>query len=275
MKHGFVIRNVRIVKQKPSNLVQTIERVSQILELIGGTSRGMSIRDLSSRLSLPKGTVHRLLSSLAYFGYIQQDRQTKNYFLGLKLLELGNLILEQFDLRKIAEPILRDLAGRTNETVHMVILDKNEIVYIDKIETEQARGGLKMASRVGSRNLTHSCAVGKVLLSYLPEKDVDSLIDEKGLPGKTDNTITSPSKFKDHLKAVRQQGYAIDDEENEKGIRCVAAPVLDDKGRAVSAISVSGPAFRVTKKLVQEALKKEVISAASEISRLLGFRRGD
>jgi IclR family transcriptional regulator, KDG regulon repressor len=263
------------MNQKPSNLVQTIERVSQILELVGGTSRGMSIRDLSSRLSLPKGTVHRLLSSLAYFGYIQQDRQTKNYFLGLKLLELGNLIMEQFDLRKIAEPILRDLAGRTNETVHMVILDRNEIVYIDKIEMDHSGGGLRMASRVGSRNPVHSCAVGKVLLSYVPERDVDGLIEEKGLSGKTENTITDPFRFKEHLKAVRQQGYALDDEENEKGIRCVAAPIFDDKGKAVSAISVSGPAFRVTKRLIQEALRKEVVSAASEISRLLGFRRGN
>jgi IclR family transcriptional regulator, KDG regulon repressor len=262
------------VKPKPSNLVQTIERAAQILDLVGQTSHGMSIRDLSARLSLPKGTVHRLLSSLAYFGYIRQDPQTKNYFLGLKLLELGNLIVDQFDLRRIAEPILKDLAGRTNETVHMVILDTNEIVYIDKIETEQARGGLKMASRVGSRNLAHCCAVGKVLLSHLTEEDVDNLIAEKGLPRKTDNTMTSPSQFKAHLKTVLQQGYAVDDEENEKGIRCVAAPILNDKGWAVSAISLSGPAFRVTKKLVQDTLKKEVMRAAVEISRLLGFGGG-
>jgi IclR family transcriptional regulator, KDG regulon repressor len=155
----------------------------------------------------------------------------------------------------------------------MVILDRNEVVYIDKIETEQHTGGLKMTSRVGSRNLAHSCAVGKVLLSYLSEDELNEAIAEKGLPKKTDNTITDPIQFKEHLVTVKNQGYAIDEEENEKGIRCVAAPIFDGKGKAVAAISVSGPAFRVTRKLVQDTLKKEVMKTASEISQLLGFKK--
>jgi IclR family KDG regulon transcriptional repressor len=260
---------------KPSNLVQTIERIASILDIVGQNPQGTSIRDLSVRLDLPKGTVHRLLASLAYCGYIRQDAKTKNYFLGLKLLELGNLIVDQLDMRRIAEPLLKILAETTRETVHMVILDKNEVVYIDKIEMEQSTSGLKMASRVGSRNLAHSCAVGKVLLSYFSEEELDEAIAEKGLPKKTENTITDPLQFKEHLKAVKNQGYAIDEEENEKGIRCVAAPIFDGKGRAVAAISVSGPAFRVTKKMAQDTVRKEVMKTASEISKLLGFRKGE
>jgi DNA-binding IclR family transcriptional regulator len=262
-----------IQKSKPNNLVQTIERTSLILDILGQSPQGISIRDLSKKIKLPKGTAHRLLSSLSYFGYVRQDSKTRNYFLGLKLVELGNLLLSQLDLRKEAEPFLRDLAERTKETVHMVLLDRGEIVYIDKVELDHNPGGLRMASRVGLRNPAHSSAVGKVLLSHLPEEELKSLIKEKGLPKRTENTITDPVQLKEHLKTVRTQGCAVDDEENERGIRCVAAPIYNETGRAVAAISISGPAFRITKKVIQETLKKEVMEAASRISERWGFNR--
>jgi DNA-binding IclR family transcriptional regulator len=205
-------------------------------------------------------------------GYVRQDPKTRNYSLGFKLVELGNLLLGQLDLRKEAEPILMDLAERTKETVHMVFLDRNEIVYIDKVELDRHPSGLRMASRVGLRNPAHSCAVGKVLLAHLPAEELDRIIKEKGLPKRTDNTITDPIQLREHLKLVRTQGYAIDDEENEKGVRCIAAPVFDEGGKAVAAISISTLAFRVTKKVMQESLKKEVMEAALKISQRLGFR---
>ena len=275
MEQCFVLRYRNMAspgRQKPNNLVQTIERTSLILDILGQSPQGISIRDLSEKIDLPKGTAHRLISSLAYFGYARQDAKTRNYFLGFKLVELGNLLLSQLDLRKEAEPFLRDLAERTKETVHMVFLDRGEIVYIDKVELDHNPGGLRMASRVGLRNPAHSSAVGKVLLSHLPDEELDGLIKEKGLPKRTENTITDPIQLKEHLKMVRTQGYAIDDEENERGIRCISAPILNETGKAVAAISISGPAFRVTKKVVQETLKKEVMETAYQISQRLGYR---
>ena len=258
---------------KPNNLVQTIERTSAILDTLGQSPQGISIRELSTKIKLPKGTTHRLLSSLSYFGYARQDPKTKNYFLGFKLVELGNLLLGQLDLRKEAEPFLRDLAEKTKETVHMVVMDRDEVVYIDKVETDQNPSGLRMASRVGLRNPAHSSAVGKVLLSHLPEEELNGLIKEKGLPKRTENTITDPIQLKEHLKAVRTQGYAVDGEENEKGIRCVAAPLYNEIGKVVAAISISAPAFRVTKKVIQESLKNEVMETAFKISQRMGFSR--
>ena len=258
-------------RSRPSNLVQTLERASFILDILGQSPQGISIKDLSDRMHLPKGTTHRLLSSLSYFGYVRQDQNTKNYFLGFKLVELGNLLLGQLDLRKEAEPFLRDLAERTRETVHLVILDGSEIVYLDKLETEPHSGGLRMASRVGSRNPAHSCAVGKVLMAHLPAAALAKMVEERGLPKRTANTITDFDQLKAHMALVRKQGYAIDDEENERGIRCVGAPIFNEAGRVVAAISVSGPAFRVTKKTVQEILRKEVMATAHRISRKLGF----
>jgi len=257
---------------KPNNLVQTIERASSILDILGQSPQGISIRELSDKIKLPKGTTHRLLSSLSYFGYVRQDLKTRNYLLGLKLVELGQLILSQLDLRKEAEPFLRDLAERTKETVHLVFLDRNEIVYIDKVETDQNSSGLKMASRVGLRNPAHSSAVGKVLLAHFSEEELKNFIKEKGLLKRTENTIADPTQLREHLKSVRVQGYAIDDEENEKGIRCVAAPIYNEVGKPVAAISISGPAFRITEKLIQEFLRKEVMGTALKISQRLGFR---
>jgi len=259
---------------KPNNLVQTIERASSILDILGQSPQGISIRELSTKIKLPKGTTHRLLSSLAYFGYVHQDPKTRNYLLGLKLVELGQLLLSQLDLRKEAEPFLRDLAERTKETVHLVFLDRNEIVYIDKVETDQHTSGLRMASRVGLRNPAHSSAVGKVLLAHFTEEELKNFIKEKGLTKRTENTIADPTQLKEHLKSVRAQGYAIDDEENEKGIRCVAAPIYNEVGKPVAAISISGPAFRITKKVIQESLKKEVMETALKVSQRLGFRGG-
>jgi IclR family KDG regulon transcriptional repressor len=265
----------KTAQSKPNNLVQTIERVSLILEMVGQNSQGMSIRDLSASLNLPKGTIHRILSSLSYFGYIRQDPETKIYFLGLKLMDLNAQLSNQLDFRKVAEPVLRDLAEKTKQTAHLVIYDRNEVVYVEKIETQQPAGGLKMASRVGSRNPAHSSAVGKVLLSCFSEEALEDFLQKKGLPRRTANTIIDPDAFREHLKIVRRQGYAMDDEENEQGIRCVGAPIFDGKGRPVAAISVSGSVFQVTKKVVHDVMKGAVMAAAAEISRRLGFQNGE
>jgi len=252
-------------QSKPNNLVQTIERASLILDILGLNPHGTSIRDLSAKIKLPKGTTHRLLSSLSYFGYVRQDPKSRDYSLGFKLVELGNLLLSQLDLRKEAEPYLRDLAEKTKETVHMVVLDRSEVVYIEKMETPHHTSGLRMASRIGYRNPAHSCAVGKTLLADLPEENLTHFIGDVELSRRTENTITDPIQLRGHLRPFRP-------EENEKGIRCVAAPIRDEGGRAIAALSISGPAFRVTRKLVQESLKKEVMEAALRISQQLGFR---
>jgi DNA-binding IclR family transcriptional regulator len=262
------------INSKPNNLVQSIEKVALILDRVGKNLQGVSIRDLSVDLKIPKGTIHRILTSLSYVGYIRQHPETKNYFLGFKLMELAALLGNQLDLRKVAEPVLRDLANRTKLAANLVILDRNEIVFIDKVETQQPVGTLKMASRVGSRNPVHSCAVGKVLLCHMPEEEVDRILSEAGLPRRTPTTITSASRFKAHLKVVHSQGYGIDDEENEQGIRCLAAPVFDGRGNAVAAVSVAGPAFLVTPEALQGTIRKEVMAAAAEVSRRLGFQKG-
>jgi len=258
-------------KLKPTNLVQSIERASSILDVLGKNPQGISVKEVSAQVSLPKGTTHRLLSSLAYFGYVQHNAKTRHYSLGFKLVELGNLLLSQLDLRTEAKPFLTDLSKMTQETVHLVVLDKNEVLYIDKVESNDNTSSLRMASRVGSRTPAHSCAVGKVLIAHLSEGELEEFIKGTGLPKMTENTITDPIQLKENLKLVRSQGYVVDDEENEKGIRCVAAPIRNEIGIVVAATSISGPAIRITRKRIKETLKNEIKDTSLKISRKLGF----
>ena len=257
---------------KPRNLIQTIERVSQVFDILALSSKGISLGELSKKVNLPKGTTHRILASLMYFDFVKQDPQTRNYSLGFKLVELGSSLLEQINLRKEAEPFLHTLSQRTGETAYLAILDGIEVVYVEKIESEDNSIGLRASSKVGQRNLANSCSLGKVLLANLNETALEELIPEMSFIQKTENTITDPLQLKDHLSVVRNRGYAVDDEESERGIRCVAAPVRNEIGQTVAAVSVSGPAIRITREKIQESLKDEVMAAALEISRKLGFR---
>lgn len=256
---------------KPKNLVQSIERASVLLDVLGRYSQGLSLGDLTAEVGLSKGTVHRILSSLVYLGFVRHDPSNRNYSLGFKLVELGNLLLGHLDLRNVARPHLLALAERVQETVHLVIRDYDEALYIDKVDLHPKQAGLQMVSRLGSRIQMHCCSVGKVLLAHLPDSLLEEIIQLKGLPPRTENTITDFARLKAHLKRVQEQGYALDDEENERGIRCVAAPIMNGKRKVVAAISISGPATRMSIDLINNSMKEQVRGTAATISRELGF----
>jgi DNA-binding IclR family transcriptional regulator len=258
-------------RSKPSNLVQTIERVSLILNILGKSPQGLSVGELSQKTGFPKGTTHRLLTSLAYFDHVRQDSMTKNYHLGFKLVELGNRVLSQLDFRTEAHPFLIELAELAKETVHMVILDRGEVLYVDKVDAGQHAGGLRMASMLGSRIPTHCSAVGKVMLAFLPEGKLVEILRDKGLPRRTENTITDIEELKTHLQHIREQGYALDDEENEKGIKCIGAPIRDQSGQVIAAISISVPGIRVRTDTLLTTHKDQVTETAERISQKLGY----
>lgn len=257
---------------RPKNTVQSLERAALILDVLSRFSQGLSLGELSEKAGLSKGTAHRLLTSLSYLDFIRQDPFNKQYLLGFKLVELGNSLLNQIDFRIEARPFLMELAERTKETVHMVILDGDKVLYIDKVEASGSATGLRMASMLGSRIPAHCSAVGKVLLAYLPEEKFTEMVGARPLPKRTKNTITDPGKLRAHLKHVRRNGYALDNEENEIGIRCVAAPIRDQRGEVISAISISAPAIRIEPRILGSSLKNQVIATALKISRKLGYQ---
>lgn len=258
--------------RKPKNLVQAIERGLSLLDILSQFPEGLNLGNLSELSGLNKGTTHRLLSTLAYLDYIRQDSDSKNYFLGFKLAELGNLLLNQLDLRNVARPHLIRLAEEIQETVHLVIRDYDEALYIDKVDLYVKEAGLQMVSRLGFRASMHSCAVGKILLASMSWKDVETLIDLSNLSKKTEHTIVDASDLKRHLNMVRKNGYAIDNEENERGIRCVAAPIFNGGANVIAAISISGPAARISLQQIKSSLKNNIRATALEISMNLGYR---
>jgi IclR family transcriptional regulator, KDG regulon repressor len=257
---------------KPKNLVQTIERAAFILDILSHPPNGLSLGELARKANLPKGTAHRLLSSMAYFDLIRQEPTTKNYLLGFKLVDLGNLLLSQIDLRSQARPLLINLSETVQETVHLVVLDKDKALYVDKVNLHQKASGLQMVSRLGSRIALHCSSVGKVLLAYMEKSDAEKLISGIELAKKTQNTISDPKKLIRHLSIVRDNGYAIDDEENEEGIRCVAAPIRNGSGRVEAAVSISGPTTRITMDRIQTDLKNLICETANSISAQLGCK---
>jgi len=258
---------------RPNNIVQSIERVSIILDVLSEYPQGLSLGHLSGETGLNKGTAHRLLSSLVFLDYVRQDAETKKYALGFKLVELGNRLLSQIDIRTEARPFLMELAERTKETVHLVILDRFEVLYLDKVEAGVQPTGLRMVSMLGSRIPAHCSAVGKVLLAALPEENVKEMSQKRGLPLRTKNTITDLAKLLEHLKRVKKNGYALDDEENEIGVRCIGAPVHNQQGDVTAAISISVPAIRIETLVLQTAYKDWVMQTALKISRKLGYKR--
>lgn len=226
----------------------------------------MGISALATRLGLAKSTVHRLASTLVEYDILEQNRETGKYRLGLALFELGTLVRRKMDTASESRAQMYQLVQATGETVQLAVLDHQSVLYIRILESRQA---VRMSSIAGSRAPAHCTSVGKVLLAYQPQDVVKQIIDN-GLPRFTENTIVTPDALLDELAGVRQRGYAIDDEEIEVGLRCVAAPVRNHSGSVIAAISVAAPVQRMSKKNLQTTVPT-VTAAADSISRRLGY----
>ncbi len=255
------------MQEKPDKLVKSVVRTMKIMELLAESSRPLGVTEISRRADLHKSTVYRLLETMQYLGYISQKPDSGKYSTGLKLFEVGSMVINDLDLRERAKPYLQELMEETGETVHLGILDKREIVYIDKVESFKT---IRMHSKIGRRVLPHSTALGKVILAFSPIKILDDIIMSNGLPEKTDKTITEESKFRHELQKIKEQGYGIDEQENEKGIRCIAGPIFDHTGKIIAAFSISGPASRVTSDTLRE-YQELVCRYSSKISSALGY----
>jgi DNA-binding IclR family transcriptional regulator len=199
---------------------------------------------------------------------VVKNPETGRYRLGLRLYELGSRAIDGLDLRGRARPYLDRLQAKFGETVFLCILDEGQVFYVEKVESQQS---VRTACTVGSRAPAYCTAVGKAMLAEIPEAEVSKIIRRWGLKAVTANTITTASALNAELRAVRLRGYAIDEEEKEEGLRCVGAAVRGHSGKLFAAISVSGPAFRMTKKRIPE-IGQAVMWAANELSAELGYQ---
>jgi IclR family acetate operon transcriptional repressor len=236
-----------------------------ILNLIAQHVDGLTLSEVSHLGGVPKATAHRLLSVLLEYGMLRASSDDK-YLAGPQCLVLGNQFLSGLSLRQEAQDILHGLTRDTSETCHLGIKEGTRIVYIDKVESPHP---VRMYSRIGATNPVHSTALGRAILAYCDEGAVEAVISS-GLERRTPNTITDPERFRANLAEVKRRGFAVDDIENEEGIRCVAAPVFDHDGSVVAGISVSGPEQRIPAERLSD-LGFKVAGSAFALSRRLGY----
>ena len=249
--------------------VQSLERALTLLNIMSDYPDGIQISRLAEQANLSKSTIHRLLSTLISMKYVTQDKKTEKYMLGYQILFLSRNMTADSGIISAARPLLERLCEDINETIHLCVEDSSEVVYIDKIESNQT---IRMYSRLGSRNPMYCTGVGKILLSGMTPSDYDHAVSSIDFVKRTAKTIGSLEELEEEIALVKKQGYALDNIENEEGIRCIAAPIRDFHGHIIASFSVSGPVHRITMERVNDELVRKVRETAKAISHELGFR---
>ncbi|MCD6082551.1 IclR family transcriptional regulator [Candidatus Aerophobetes bacterium] len=256
-----------MTKEQPNYPIKVMDKSLSVMELLLRNASPMSITEISEKLGIYPSVVHRILDTLRYWGYVEQDPITQKYQLGLKVVELGMAKLRQMDLVKEATPYLKELVNRCDETVHLGVLEDGQVLYLAKEEPSQT---VRMVSYVGRRAPVHCTALGKVLLAHLSKKERKNILKKRGLPRFTENTITDEKALEEELQKVKEQGFALDRQEHEKDIRCIACPIRNHQGKVIAAISISGPTYRMDAEK-QAHLREDLVRTAEEISKRLGW----
>lgn len=247
----------------PGGAIEILQRTFDVLgAFCQGNAKHLSLAEVARRSGLPKSTAHRILSSLVDLGAV--ERQAQAYRLGLRMFEIGEHVPRKRDLREAALPFMEDLYEVTHETVHLAVLDGTEVLYIERIQGHHKQR--QLASRVGGRLPAHCTGVGKALLAFTPDSAA-AVVREANLRALTPYTITSPRLLLQELTAIRQTHISIDRDESAVGIHCVATPIVVG-GSAVAAMSVTGPADRISEDRVSTAVR----TAGLGLQRALGAR---
>jgi IclR family transcriptional regulator, KDG regulon repressor len=257
-------------KDKAEYIIQAVSHALDLLEQFHGDVDELGVTELSKRLKLHKNNVFRLLATLESRGYIEQNRATENYRLGLKSLELGQTFIKQMGLLRQAKPILEKLVTECNETSYVAIFKEGYIVYLDVVETDLT---VRVVSRVGSRLPAYCTAAGKIHLAFMSDEEIEAVLPPGELKQYSANTLTDRDALKRELRQIAEQGYAIDNEELDAGVRCVAVPIRDYTRRIVGAVSISGPSMRLNDDRIQKELVPLILQSGEELSTRLGYHR--
>jgi IclR family acetate operon transcriptional repressor len=247
---------------RPSGGVQSLDRAFAILETMADAGGIIGLSQLAERADLPLATIHRLVRTLVDLGYVRQE-PSRQYSLGPRLMRLADLTTKR--IGTWANPHLADAVARVHESVNLAILDGDEVVYVAQVQPD--RNFMRMFTEVGRRTLPHATAVGKAMLAHSDEAEVRSLLDRTGMPRYTAHTLTTPAEFLDVLARAREDGYALDEGEQEVGVRCVAVEVPGSP--QPMALSMSGPTTRMTDETIRDAvpvLREAADRIAAEIN---------
>ena len=246
--------------------IQVIERLMKLLDTLASRSDPVSLKDLSAATGLHPSTAHRILNDMVIGRFVDRAETPGSYRLGMRLLELGNLVKARLSVREAALDPMRELHRKTGQTVNLSVRQGDEIVYIDRSYSE--RSGMQVVRAIGGRAPLHLTSSGKLFLASDDPRLVRAYATRTGLAGHTRNSLTDLVKLERELSQVRARGYARDNEELELGVRCIAAAVRDDTGRLVAGLSVSAPAERM-----QDEWLEDLQATAVRISSALGHTR--
>lgn len=251
---------------KRASISSTVAKAIGILDILASKAEvGISLAELSALIGMPKSSTHRYLATLQKLG-LAERKNGDRFSLGVKVIELAGSFLAKSNLRNETQVVLKDLAERSGETIHLAVPSGTEVVYIDKVESKHALG---MYSHIGARLPMHCTALGKAILAFSNDEQL-RLVMSQPLTGRTPNSITTVNALEEELALIRSNGFAIDNEENELGIRCVGAPIFDYTATPIAAISISAPRDRMDRARLMD-LGPLVYEAAQIVSRRKGF----
>jgi IclR family transcriptional regulator, acetate operon repressor len=250
---------------------QTLARGLTLLERLAESTRGLTLTDLAQRVGLSPSTTHRLLATLEREGFVRQRGELALWQVGLRAFVVGNAFLASRDLLAQAHPYLRRLMEASGETANMAVLDGYEAVFVDQVQCLEM---MRMQTKIGSRAPLHASGVGKALLAAMDDDHVGDFLHKRGLPRITANSIATPQQLGEVIREIRRVGYAYDNEEHARGLRCLASTVYDEHADPVAAISIAGPRSRMSDDRIVE-LGLLVARTARQITQDLGGKLPD
>lgn len=255
-------------KSKEDYRIKSVSHALDLLEVLTGNEGELGVTEIGKRLGLQKNNVFRLLATLETRGYVEQNKLTENYRLGLKPLELGKALLRHCALTTQCKEVLRNLVSRCNETVSVAVFRGGRVIYIDVEETTES---VRVVSRLGAALPLYCTSIGKVLLAFREQDEITAFLKETPLVAFTEKTVTDWEALNHQFSLIRRQGYALDDEEYELSVKCIAVPIRDHSGSVVAGLSISGPAHRLPPSRITEELIPSLMNAGQELSKRLGY----
>lgn len=258
-----------VVKRgKKEYSIQAVTNSLNVLEQFRGEKSEIGVTELSKNLGLHKNNIFRLLATLESRGYIEQDLNTGNYRLGTAILELSFAYLKHTGLLRVAKPIMERFVSEINENAYLGLLRHNQVVYVEHVESNHI---LRVSSRIGYHLSPLCTAVGKIILAHLTDEERDRVLSTNKFVAQTKNTITSKEDYLKELERTLEVGYAIDNEEFDEGVTCIAAPILNYEKRVIAGLSVSGPTSRLNPERLQQKIVPALLEASYQISKAIGY----
>ena len=251
--------------------LNTIGQAISVFETIRSANHSLSIKEIAEALNLNKSSLHHHVKTLTAFGYLQQDTESRKYDIGLNLVRVGQAYLQRLDVRERGHLFLEQLSKQLNETVHMLVLDHDEVVYVDKVDVHHQPGALHCSSFIGLRTDVYSTASGKVLLSNLERGSLNAILENIQLHAITPHTLTDLNEFEKELALTKERGYSLDLQEHSLGLQCIAVPVLNLHSQCVAAISVSCPTATISREVLEGEVLDALRKTGKKISAAMGY----